>query len=115
MSNWRDYRIKDLLTLEYGKSLADYRSGLGKYEVFGTNGQIGFTEDFLYDQPSIIIGRKGAYREVHLSKNPFFVIDTAFYTTKRNELTDTLFMYYWFKNVDINSMDSGSAIPSTSR
>ena len=108
-------KIGDIITLEYGKGLKDYRSGDGKYDVFGTNGKIGLTDEFLYDEPSIIIGRKGAYREVHLAKPPFFVIDTAFYTKKRIKGLDNLYLYFWFKNIDINEMDSGSAIPSTSR
>jgi type I restriction enzyme, S subunit len=115
MGKWKECNIGDLLNLEYGKSLNDYRTGIGKFEVFGTNGKIGLTDVCLYDEPSIIIGRKGAYREVHFAKNPFFVIDTAFYTKKKTDKTDTVFMYYWFKNIDINAMDSGSAIPSTSR
>lgn len=115
MSDWKEYKIGDLLILEYGKSLTDYRNSHGEYEVFGTNGKIGTTDKYIYNEPSLIIGRKGAYREVHFSQKPFFVIDTAFYTKKKNNLTNTLFMYYWFKNVDINAMDSGSAIPSTSR
>ncbi|MBW1940813.1 MAG: restriction endonuclease subunit S [Deltaproteobacteria bacterium] len=109
------FKIGDIITLEYGKGLKDYRSGKGKYDVFGTNGKIGLTYEFLYDEPSIIIGRKGAYREVHLAKPPFFVIDTAFYTKKKIKDLDNLYLYFWFKNIDINQMDSGSAIPSTSR
>lgn len=115
MNEWKEFKIGQLLILEYGKSLTDYRSGKGKYNVFGTNGKIGLSDFFLYDEPALIIGRKGAYREVHLANEPFFVIDTAFYTKKKNELANTSFMYYWFKNVDINAMDSGSAIPSTNR
>ena len=115
MCEWKECKIGDIVTLEYGKGLKDYRDGNGKYDVFGTNGKIGFTNEFLYDRSSVIIGRKGAYREVHLAKQPFFVIDTAFYTKTIIENLDNRFLYYWFKNIDINEMDSGSAIPSTSR
>ncbi len=112
---WKKYKIGDILILEYGKGLSDYRTDLGKYDVYGTNGKIGTTNNYLYDEPSLIIGRKGAYREVFLSKSPFFVIDTAFYTKNKVSGIDTMFLYYWFKTIDINEMDSGSAIPSTSR
>ncbi len=112
---WRDLKIGDILTLEYGKALQDYRNGNGDFDVFGTNGKIGVTETYLHDEPSLIIGRKGAYRGVHLAKLPFFVIDTAFYTKNKLEDLDVVYLYYWFKCIDINSMDSGSAIPSTSR
>jgi len=115
MGEWSKLKISDIITLEYGKGLKAYRSGNGKYDVFGTNGKIGLSDEVLYDEPSIIIGRKGAYREVHLAKRPFFVIDTAYYTKKKIENLDNLYLYYWFKNIDINEMDSGSAIPSTSR
>ncbi len=115
MSEWKEYKIADIISLEYGKSLLNYRNSTGEYDVFGTNGKIGTSDEFLYDNPSVIIGRKGAYREVHLSKKPFFVIDTAFYTKNKITELDTFFLFYWFKNIDINAMDSGSAIPSTSR
>ncbi|MDV6346497.1 restriction endonuclease subunit S [Nitrosomonas sp. Is35] len=112
---WRDLKIGDILTLEYGKALQNYRNGNGYFDVFGTNGKIGVTELYLHDGPSLIIGRKGAYRGVHLAKFPFFVIDTAFYTKNKLEDLDVVYLYYWFKCIDINSMDSGSAIPSTNR
>lgn len=114
-SRWKQYKIADIITLEYGKGLLNYRNDTGKYDVFGTNGKIGTADEYLYDDASVIIGRKGAYREVHFSKKPFFVIDTAFYTKNKITDLDTSFLFYWFKNIDINAMDSGSAIPSTSR
>lgn len=114
-SSWSDLKIGDILTLEYGKSLQDYRSGNGQYDVFGANGKIGLTDSFLYEKPYLIIGRKGAYRGVHLAKLPYFVIDTAFFTKNKTTDLDITFLYYWFKEIDINAMDSGSAIPSTSR
>ncbi|MBE0525067.1 MAG: restriction endonuclease subunit S [Methanosarcinales archaeon] len=91
MSEWKECKLGDIVTLEYGKGLKDYRDGNGKYDVFGTNGKIGFTNEFLYDKSSVIIGRKGAYHEVHLAKQPFFVIDTAFYTKINIENLDLTF------------------------
>ena len=69
----------ELATLEYGKSLRGYDSSKGPYRVYGTNGPIGWHSETLCSHPSVIIGRKGAYRGVHYSASPFFVIDTAFY------------------------------------
>ncbi|MCX7110859.1 MAG: restriction endonuclease subunit S [Proteobacteria bacterium] len=115
LPSWQENKIGEILSLEYGKSLKNYREENGKYDVFGTNGKIGVTDNFLYDKPSLVIGRKGAYRGVHLAKTFFFVIDTAFYTKFLIEELCIVFLYFWFKNIDINSMDSGSAIPSTDR
>ena len=100
--------------MEYGKSLRDYDSPAGVYKVYGTNGQIGWHLEPLCPYASVIIGRKGAYRGVHYSPDPFFVIDTAFYLKPKVEM-DTRWAYYELLTQDINGMDSGSAIPSTSR
>lgn len=111
------YKWGDLISLEYGKPVKDKEKKDGKYPVYGTNGQIG-TSDLppLCNHASIILGRKGAYRGVHYSSTPFSVIDTAFYAVNLHpELLDIKWAYYKFLTYDINSMDSGSAIPSTDR
>lgn len=114
-NGWRKTIWGELATLEYGKSLRDYDKSIGEIPVYGTNGQIGFTDKPLCPFPSVIIGRKGAYRGVHYSSRPFFVIDTAFYLKPKVSDLDLKFAYYQLLTQDINSMDSGSAIPSTSR
>ena len=111
---WEHKRWGELATLEYGKSLRDSQSAGGSYEVFGTNGPIGWHSEALCPFEGVIIGRKGAYRGVHYSPAPFFVIDTAFYLKPQVEL-DTRWAFYQLLTQDINAMDSGSAIPSTSR
>jgi type I restriction enzyme, S subunit len=111
---WRVANWGALVSLEYGKSLRDYdRSNLA-YPVYGTNGMIGSHSRPLCNHPGIIIGRKGAYRGVHFCSTPFFVIDTAFYVEPKESI-ELRWAYYELLRQDINSMDSGSAIPSTSR
>ena len=113
-TGWSFKQWGDIATLEYGRSIRDYRESSGKYRVFGTNGPIGFHDEALCNSAGIVIGRKGAYRGVHYSPEPFFVIDTAFYLKPKATL-DLNWAYYELLRFDINSMDSGSAIPSTSR
>ena len=113
---WKSMCWGDLATLEYGKGLREYKEGNESFPVFGTNGQIGWHSEYLYPKPGVIVGRKGAYRGIHFSKKPFFVIDTAFYLKPKDEKTfDIRWAYYQLLDFDINKMDSGSAIPSTSR
>jgi len=112
---WRQLKWGDLATLEYGKGLRGYQAAKSRYPVYGTNGLIGWHDTALCKKPGIIIGRKGAYRGVHLSKTPFFVIDTAFYLNLLSNEVDLTWAYYQLINFDINKIDSGSAIPSTSR
>ena len=111
------YKWGELIALEYGKPVKDKARTDGQYPVYGTNGQIGTSNlTPLCDHPSFILGRKGAYRGVHYSSAPFSVIDTAFYAVNLHpDILDIKWAYYRFLTYDINSMDSGSAIPSTDR
>jgi len=111
---WQATKWGELVTLEYGKSLAGYEDGVGTFPVYGTNGRIGSHTAPLCEHPGIIVGRKGAYRGIHFCGKPFFVIDTAFYVEPRQHI-ELRWAYYEMLRQDINSMDSGSAIPSTSR
>jgi len=113
-NSWQERRWGDLATLEYGKSLRGYENSAGPYPVYGTNGLIGSHSEALCNHPGVVIGRKGAYRGVHYAQNPFYVIDTAFYLEPKVDL-DLKWAYYTLLTQDINGMDSGSAIPSTSR
>lgn len=116
MSEWKTYKWGDLISLEYGKPIHDKNLLDGQYPVYGTNGKIGTSNlPPLCKHPSIIIGRKGAYRGVHYSNNPFSVIDTAFFVEPKTSTLDLKWAYYKLLTVDINKMDSGSAIPSTDR
>jgi hypothetical protein len=112
---WRPTYWGELVTLEYGKSLSGYNEQAGSYPVYGTNGRIGRYSAPLCKHPGVIVGRKGAYRGVHFCDEPFYVIDTAFYVEPRGGCVDLRWVYYELLRYDINSMDSGSAIPSTSR
>ena len=116
-NGWKRTKWGELATLEYGKSLRDYddsKTAEKPVQVFGTNGPIGWHSSPLCDRSGIIVGRKGAYRGIHFSSEPFFVIDTAFYLRPKTQF-DIQWAYYQLKDFDINKLDSGSAIPSTSR
>ena len=113
--DWRETTWGTEATLRYGKALKDYRQGLGSTQVFGTNGPVGWTPaTALAVGPTPVVGRKGAYRGVHLATGPFWVIDTAYWLESGDAL-DPLWAYYNLLTVDINAMDSGSAIPSLTR
>jgi type I restriction enzyme S subunit len=107
----------EICSLEYGKAIRDYPAEPSEdmpFRVYGTNGPIGWTAKPLTEQAGIIVGRKGAYRGVHFSPEPFFVIDTAYYVRLKDDI-DMKWAYYKLLTVDINRIDVGAAIPTTSR
>jgi type I restriction enzyme, S subunit len=108
----------EICSLEYGKALRDYlpeQTDLACFRVYGTNGPIGWSPRKLCDDAGIIVGRKGAYRGIHFSSDPFFVIDTAYYLKPRSEKLNLKWAYYKLMTVDLDQVDVGAAIPTTNR
>lgn len=114
MNEWREVTWGEIAQLKYGKGLKGYKEETEGVPVFGTNGQVGYTKTPLCETSGVIIGRKGAYRGVHFSSEPFYVIDTAYWLEAGEEIHPK-WAYFNLKTVDINGLDSGSAIPSLSR
>ncbi len=114
MTEWRSSIWGNEIALEYGKALRNYSRAPGRIRVFGTNGPIGWTDVPIAPGPGVILGRKGAYRGVHYSPDPFFVIDTAYYVVPKTEL-DMRWLYYAIIHYQLGQIDDGSPIPSTTR
>jgi type I restriction enzyme S subunit len=113
-SEWRQSTWGDEVTLEYGKAIRGYSPTHGNYRVFGSNGPIGWTSEALTQGPGVILGRKGAYRGVEYWRDPFWVIDTAYYLVPKSEL-NMRWLYYAVKHYKLGEVDDGSPIPSTTR
>ena len=116
--SWATVKLGEISRLHYGKSLSGYsaeKSDEHSVRVFGTNGPIGWTKTALTEQPTLVIGRKGAYRGVKFWQDASWTIDTAFYTTVNESFVVLKWFYYRLLQLDINRMNSGGAIPSTSR
>lgn len=111
---WEAAKWGDIAVLDYGKSLRGYSETTGKARVYGTNGPIGWHDEALWQAPGVIVGRKGAYRGVHYATDPYWVIDTAYSLRPKREL-NLRWVYYQLKHLDVNTIDDGSPIPSTTR
>ncbi|WP_420634331.1 restriction endonuclease subunit S [Candidatus Palauibacter sp.] len=111
---WRGSTWGEEIALEYGKALRGYDLGTGPFRVFGSNGPIGWTDEALVPGPGVILGRKGAYRGVEYSTDPFFVIDTAYYVVSKSR-HEMRWLFYAIKHYKLGEIDDGSPVPSTTR
>ena len=101
-------KLSDVIKLEYGKGLEDSdRKVNGIYGAYGANGVKAKTNKFLYDKPSIVVGRKGSAGELTLVEDKFWALDVTYYVTHENKETDLYFLYYALKMLNIPTLAKG--------
>ena len=109
-----DWEVKDIgeaLTIRHGKDQKQVESTRGQYPIFGTGGQMGWANDFLYNKPSVLIGRKGSINKPRYINVPFWTVDTLFYSQVHNGY-DEKFMFYKFCLIDWMNYNEASGVPS---
>ena len=110
---WRKRKLKDVLTVGHGQSQHKIEDVNGKYPILATGGIIGRTNSFLYDQPSVLIGRKGTIDKPQYMETPFWTIDTLFYT-KINANNNAKYIFYVFCLIGWLDYNEASGVPSLS-
>lgn len=106
------FKLKDLVKIKYGKNQRKIECENGRYNILGTGGIIGKTNEFLYDKPSVLIGRKGTIDKIQYADEPFWTIDTLFYTEINEELVAPQYLYYKLLTIDFKNYNEGTTIPS---
>lgn len=111
--NWQTISLKKALSVGHGMSQHDVACPTGRYPILATGGVIGRANRYLWNAPSVLIGRKGTINKPQYMDKPFWSIDTLFYT-KINEGYCPKFLYYVFCRIDWLSYNEASGVPSLS-
>lgn len=105
------YKLTELLILKYGKNQKHVEAPIG-YPIYGTSGIIGYANKYLYDKKAILFGRKGSISKVQFVEEPFWCVDTTFYSIINTNLVIPKYLYYKLSTIDFNSFNEGTTIPS---
>lgn len=106
---WEEGKLSDLVVVKYGKDHKNLSDGT--IPVFGSGGLMRYAEKPLYDKESVLIPRKGTLNNVMYQDEPFWTVDTMFYTEMKIPNV-AKFVYHFLKVQDLASMNVGSAVPS---
>ena len=109
--DWNVKRLGDVLHVRHGKSQHHIVANNGQYPILATGGEIGRTNAYLYDKPSVLIGRKGTIDKPRYQDTPFWTVDTLFYTELSNA-ANPKFIYFKFQMIDWRSYNEASGVPS---
>ena len=107
--NWKTIKLGECIEVKYGKDhkiLAE-----GSIPVYGSGGIMRYAEKALFEKESVLIPRKGSLNNILYVDEPFWSVDTMFYTEmKRNNFAK--YLYEFIRTKDFLNLDTGSAVPS---
>lgn len=108
---WVAKKLGDVLKVKHGKSQREVVDKNGHYPILASGGVIGRANKFLYNLPSVLIGRKGTIDVPQFMNSPFWTVDTLFYTEIFNDY-DAKFIFYMFNLIDWYAYNEASGVPS---
>ena len=115
MSEWKEYKLGEIVVLNYGKALAENKRISGNVPVYSSAEITGWHNEPLVNSKGLIIGRKGTIGKVYYSNTPFFCIDTAYYILPNEKIYDLKFLFYKLKTVGFEDLNEDSAVPGLNR
>lgn len=112
--HWKVFRFKYALWLQRGHDLpgTDFRDG--PYPVCGSNGCIGFHNQFTTKGPGITVGRSGSVGEVNYVDIDYWAHNTALYVKEFRKAVPR-YAFYLLKTLDIKYLSEGTAVGTLNR
>ena len=107
--NWETVKLEKVIEVKYGKDHKNLAEG--NIPVYGSGGIMRYADNYLYDKESVMIPRKGSLNNIIYTDEPFWSVDTMFYTAiKRQNFAK--YFYEFIRTKNFLNLDTGSAVPS---
>lgn len=103
-------KLIDVAKIKNGK---DWKHlGEGNIPIYGSGGIMGYVDTYSYDRPTVLIPRKGTITNIFYLEEPFWNVDTIYYTEIDTTQIVPKYFYHFMKTVDLTKLDTGSGRPS---
>lgn len=105
-------KLGEVASIKNGRDHKKYEDG--DVPVYGSGGVMRHIDTFIYNQPSVLLPRKGSLGNVLFVDEPFWTVDTMFWTVIDSRRVNEKFLFYYLKNYHIEklSLTNGGAVPS---
>ena len=107
---WKKVKLSEIVEVRYGK---DHKSiPDGDIPVYGSGGLMRYCAKSIYEGESVLIPRKGTLNNILYVDEPFWTVDTMFYTILKMQNIG-IYIFQFLSTFDFYSMNTGAAVPST--
>ena len=103
-------KLIDVAKIKNGKDWKHLRKG--NIPIYGSGGIMGYVDTYSYDKPTVLIPRKGSITNIFYLEEPFWNVDTIYYTEIDTTQILPKYFYHFMKTVDLAKLDTGSGRPS---
>lgn len=114
MTEWRECTLGDIITFQRGYDLPKNKMRKGKYPVVGSNGIIGWHDQYTTEAPGITIGRSGNIGKPFLCNRKSWSHNTTL-CIKEYKGCSPVFIYYFLQTLKLDNYAGGSAVPTLNR
>ena len=91
----------------------DYKHlSVGSIPVYGSGGVMRYVDTPIYDQPTVLIPRKGSLNNLFYVDSPFWNVDTIFYTEINREIIRPKFLYHYLSTLHLEGLNLAGGVPS---
>jgi len=114
VKTWETAQWKDVLTIKNGKSQKNVIDPSGKFPIYGSGGVMGYANDYLCEENTTIIGRKGSINKPIYVTEKFWNVDTAFGLCTGDKL-DPKFFFYFCTTYNFLKHNKATTLPSLTK
>jgi len=108
--HWKLCRLKFMAKIKNGQDYKAVEAEEG-YPVIGSGGQFSYASKFTYDQESVLLGRKGTIDKPLYINEPFWTVDTMYYTEIHKAIYPK-YLYYLALTIQFGRYSTNTALPS---
>lgn len=105
----------DIVIIKNGKDYKTVLNENGKYPIYGSGGIMNYSDKYLCNENSVVIGRKGTINNPLFVKEKFWNIDTAFGLEAKQEILEPLFLYYFCLSYNFLQLNTSTTLPSLTK
>ena len=112
--HWRVKKLGEVCDIKGGKNQSNVINPNGKYPIYGSSGIFGYADEYLCDEHTTIIGRKGTINSPIYVTTKFWNVDTAFGLCSKADL-NSKFLYFFCLGFNFHKLDKSTTIPSLAK
>ena len=112
--HWQVKKLGEVCEIKSGKNQSKVINPNGKYPIYGSSGIFGYADEYICDEGTTIIGRKGTINSPIYVTTKFWNVDMAFGLCSKDNL-NSKFLFYFCKSFNFHKLDKSTTIPNLSK